>query len=115
MGQSSVFTAPLFARQSTGGAYQVSATATLTLAQMVHVEAAGAAAADITLTLPTAEDAAGRFAYIHANTIGVGSDDIIVVSPESTPVINYTLTAVDDFVFCYSTGTKWIIITETST
>lgn len=65
------------------------------------------ASADITLTLPPADTVEGLFAF---KVITDGGHDLILQSPETTPVINLTFADANDYCGVYSTGTFWMLV-----
>lgn len=88
-------------------------TADVTLrADQTLVYAAGAAAADVTITLPSVEEAAGRTFSIHVQSIGAGSDDIVVAFPNGLTNIpgDVILTTAGDWVLIKSDGFNYRVL-----
>jgi len=105
-------TAELASRQTQFDVKHLTSTATggdattLTVQQQ-HVECPAPLTSGIhTITLPGAEEAAGRWFYIRHTTEGAGT--ITVNSPEPTPVITGSLSAAEDEFVAYSTGFRWL-------
>ncbi len=86
---------------------------TLTVRQQ-HVECAAPASSGVhTITLPGAEEAAGRWFYVRHGTEGSGT--ITVQSPEPTPVVTGSMTAAGDEMLFYSTGFRWVEVVDVTT
>lgn len=91
----------------------IRATADVTLrADQTLVYVAGKAAADVTITLPSVEEAAGRTYGIHVQSIGVGSDDIVVAFPNGLTNVpgDIILTSAGDWVLVGSNGFNYRIL-----
>lgn len=86
---------------------------TLTLANMQHVEAVPNGVGDVNLTLPSPESCPGRWAFIRSN--GNAANNIVVTTPDPTPLITMTLTADADNVLLYSTGWLWVLVVDVTT
>lgn len=76
------------------------------------VYVAGAAAADVTITLPSVEEAAGRTYDIHVQSIGAGSDDIVVAFPNGLTHVpgDVIMTTAGDWVRIHSDGFNYRIV-----
>lgn len=70
---------------------------------------------DITITMPSAEDAQGFGTYI-VRSDGNADDDIIVAFPDTEPnVADQALTADNDFVAAFAEGGIWIVVASVLT